>query len=713
MVDTLDSAVILAELRSAFTGAEPPSDLLQDLGGWDAIRTIAPNLVDDPLLLPVAYLVAREVAAQAEDDLESPKSATTAVAVAVLDTSDPGIFASGVELFCGDALLSRVVGNVIAARCLALATPPAGEDEGLTEASVIRRAAALEGAARLAITGRASKNKLLGLLEDVQEPQPRRYAQAVTRTVEMAFDHWLPDDNVADVIDILTGVAAPNYGEVPRDEVVKRNEKYCKDAMPDAEWTLANIAVGKALRLTSATGIGLALDSALKHLTTVIALDDRDDAELLRAAVVLLRKLLLSLPTGEASFDAANWDIELADAQAVAARAGKLNLDRKGLNHWSGDRKIAVLQGWNRLAQDLAFLKDQLSRDSIYAASMVMDNIVAIYSASHAYDIKCGTHEAQRVVDVVRPAIAGGFGARAGLLRHLSDHTDFLRGRLVNSEDAEAADLRERLATAEQVLKAARESLVASQEPPGKQYEQVVDLPPLLADFFDATPAVAEALESVPQEELGRLVADIADLQAATELDPDLTVTKTRQRILTALASAEDFCGDVVPAVTAVLDQLIKFVRQRLNSQKSWKSYQFNPDANEHDLHVDLYEWLSQGQFGSSTNVEVQEVGAGRADIQIQFAGFHLYLELKVDRTSTAVVDKTAYIKQTASYQASDVRIGFLVVLRMAPLKSRSPSAHLTEYVSHASVPIKNGETERHVVMLEIPGNQTNPSRAR
>jgi hypothetical protein len=248
--DRLDPVVIVTSLRAAFTGAEPPADLLEQLGGWAAVQTVAPTLVDDPLLLPVAALVARDAfaAAGAGEDLETLRPAATAVAAAVLDTADPGIFAAGVDLFCGDALLSRVAGEPIAARCLTLAAPPTGEEHGLAEASVVRRAVALEGAARLAVSGRGSKNKLLGLLEDVLEPQPRRYAQAVARTVAMAFDHWSPDDEVADVIDILTGVTAPSYDQAPGSEVLTRNEEFRKDAAPDAEWTLANIAVAKSSR---------------------------------------------------------------------------------------------------------------------------------------------------------------------------------------------------------------------------------------------------------------------------------------------------------------------------------------------------------------------------------------------------------------------------------------------------------------------------------
>jgi hypothetical protein len=342
---------------------------------------------------------------------------------------------------------------------------------------------------------------------------------------------------------------------------------------------------------------------------------------------------------------------------------------------------------------------------------VMLDDLGAIYTASRTYELVLGAWGDERVVSVLRPAVASGFAARAGLLRNLVDHTDALRDRLAETEDDE--DLRVRLSTAEQILEAARASLAAAPEPPGKPGEQAADLPPLLVDLLGSAPKVAEALAGVPQEELYRISADLADRQAGTDLDPDLMVTATRKEVLAALSTAEDFKDDVVPAVTAVLDQLIKFVRQRLNSQESWKAYLFDPDADEHDLHKDLYDWLRQGQLGSSVNVEVQEVGAGRVDIQIQFSGFHLYLELKADHTAVPVDGKAAYIKQTVAYEASDVRIGFLVVLRMTPPKDKSPSGHLTEYVSHTTVLMKDSPIERHVVMLEIPGNQTKPSAVR
>jgi hypothetical protein len=223
------------------------------------------------------------------------------------------------------------------------------------------------------------------------------------------------------------------------------------------------------------------------------------------------------------------------------------------------------------------------------------------------------------------------------------------------------------------VLDAARSSLATAAEPPGKEHEQAAPLPPLLAELIGPRPALVERLSGADPAELAALAAAIADRQAAADPDPDVMVTGVRKRMIAELAACDDFIGDVAGAASTVLDQLIKFVRQRLNSQEASKAYLFDADADEHDLHVDLYEWLSQGELGSATNVEVQEVGAGRVDIQIQFTGFHFYLELKADETAVPVANKATYIKQTVSYQAADVRIGFLVVLRMTPPKDKSP----------------------------------------
>lgn len=608
-----------------------------------------------------------------------------------------------------------MVGSHVAAKCLTLAAPPRTNGDDPAEVAVVRHAVALEAVARLAVLGHGSKHKLLGLLEDIAEPQPRRYAQAVVRTVGLAFDHWSVDDETADVIDILTGEAAPQYSTSPEPAVLARNDEYRLDIASDAMWTKANVEVSRALRGTTTGQVVARLDAALEALVFVTTADDRGDAKMLSSALRVLRGLLVSLDGTQGSQDAATWDASVAEAEDAARQAREFAVSAHGLTHWSGDRKVAVLEGWGRLAHDLAWLRDQLDRDSLYDAAVVLDDVLAIYSASRSYDITRVDHGEEQVFEVLRPAVAGGFAARAGLLRHLVDHTEYLRRRVTAAEGVgdDVAELAQRLTTAETVLAAARASLTGAAEPPGKQHEQAARLPPLLADLLDPHPTVTHALAGVDPAHLAALTADIADRQAGADPDPDIVVTAARKKMLAELIACEDFNGEVVPAVTRLFEQLLKFLSRRLNTQESTKAYLFDENADEHDLHIDLYDWLSQGQLSRATNVEVQEVGAGRVDIQMVFPGFHLYLELKADGTAVPISEKSAYIKQTVSYQASDVRIGFLVVLRLKPSKDRSPSPHLTELVSHTVVQVQEGSLERHVVMLEVPGNQTKPSNVR
>lgn len=714
MPDPLDLAAVSAELRRNLAGGPPPDDLVDRIGGWDAIRVLAPTLVDEPLLTVAMSLLARDAArANATGaDLTPLKPAAAALAESVLGSSDPLQFTQNIDTICADAVLSKMIGPKVATKCLILAVSPRSEGDDPPQAAVIRHAVALEAVARLAVQGLASKNKLLGVLEDVAEPQPRRYAQAVVRTVGLAFDHWAVDNDVADVIDILTGAKPPVYTTAPEPDVLARNDEYRRDIAADAMWTKANVEVARALRSTEKAELLDRITAALDALEIVTTLDDRDDATMLHSALSLVHGLLLSLNGTTAPQDAATWRASVTQAEQITRQAEQLAIGAYGLNHWSGDRKAAVLRGWNRLTDDLAWLRDQLARDSLYEAAVVLDDVLAIYSASRSYDVTHNAHGVETVLKVLRPSIAGGIAYRFGLLRHLSDHTEHLRKRVAATIEAgdDASVLQGKLATAEAVLTSARASIAETGEPPGKPQQQAADIPPLLAELFGPYPVIMASLASHDPVDLAELAADLADRQAAADPDPDITVTSVRKQMLAELSTSEDFAGDVVPAVGIVLDQLVKFVARRLNTQKSTKEYLFRADADEQDLHDDLYDWLSQGQLASSTNVEVHEVGAGRTDIQITFPTFHIYLELKADGTAVPIADKAAYIKQTVSYQASDVRIGFLVVLRLKNPKDKSPSLHLTELVSHTVVEIQGGPIARHVVMLEIPGNQTHPS---
>jgi hypothetical protein len=712
---SLDPEALKQQLLDHLGGTEPPADLLGRLGGWPAIEALAPRLADSALLTSVLALVNREIATSAPE-AEAIQAAVIGLADAVTASTDPLQFAQGLEEFCRNHVLLSIGGADLASRCLPLAQPPqpAVGEPVPPPAKISRHADALETYARLSITGHASQYKLFGILEDIGEPQPRRYAQAVLRTIGAAFDQWQLDDRVVDVISILTGVKPPRYTAAPSGEVVTRNQEYGQDIASDASWTMANIEMVRAFRSSSAAEASVFVGSALEALSFAKAEDEREDVEALDGALRLLRAFLNDqIQHGAAARSAGEWSLDLAQVEALVRRAQQFAVTGYGLNHWSGDRKQLVLAGWARLARDIAWLRDKLDRDSLYDAAVVLDDLLQLYAASHTYEITDHVDGVEIVHSVVRPAIAGAFAVRAGLMRNLRDHIEILSAR-VEADSEGSARYEEQLVAALALQDAAQASLRATAEPPGKGAAQVVAaLPPLLAEILGQHDGVTQALAGIDPAVLRDLSTTLADMRDSNTLDHDLVITDVRKNMLHALAPCPDFKGDVAQSVQAVLDQLIRFVSRRMNTQESSKEYLFKTDADEHDLHADLYDWLCNGPFSGVANVEVQEVGAGRVDIQVSFPGFHLYLELKADETMVPVEKKSAYIKQAVAYQATDVRIGFLVVLRLAPPRDKGPAPHLRDYVSHAAIGVPHGKGKRHVIMLEVPGRRTKPSRVR
>lgn len=740
----LDAETIEQALAGHLHGEEPPQRLLELIGGWPAVAVVAPRLVSHPLLPATLSALSRdatrelqglddsaesapsgrdpeagtmgelEAVAGSSTEPELVRAAAKALTDSVLATTDPMLFGQSLDILCSSPVVLELVGDDLAAGCLPLAGPPVTDDiSSDLELTALHGAAALESLARLSLVGYGSKHKVFGVLEDVKRPQPVRYARAVMRTLSASFDYWTPDPGLTAVIDALTGVAPSRMAAAPSAEEQTRDQEYRAAIAADAEWTRANLHLATAFRAPNISQSLAELRSALECLDYVRGVDDRPDAELLRWATALLVEFIAHIDAGQAGpLDAADWPVDPAQVRALAEQARHAQVDSYGLNHWSGDRKQAILQGWTRLAADLANLQDILARDSLYQAAVVLDDVLSIYTLSHSYDMTRRTGDAEGLARVLRPALAGGFAARAGLLRHLTDHITYLEIRIAQTSEAGEASssLQVRLDTANAVLAAARARIIPPTEPPGKPEAREASLPPLLGELLGRHPEAAEALAGISHEALTSLAANIADMRAAADLDPDLINNKVRSSMLAKLATCEDFHGDVADAATALLDQLIKFAARRMNTQESSKAYLFDADANEQPLHDDLYEWLSQGPLASRTDMEVQEVGAGRVDIQVQFSGFHFYIEMKADESRVPIEKKAAYIKQAVTYQATDVRIGFLVVLRLAPPRDKSPAPHLTDYISHTTVDIEGSASGRHVVMVEIPGNQTKPS---
>ncbi len=145
----------------------------------------------------------------------------------------------------------------------------------------------------------------------------------------------------------------------------------------------------------------------------------------------------------------------------------------------------------------------------------------------------------------------------------------------------------------------------------------------------------------------------------------------------------------------------MSFLHDRERATSATRPYLFDQEAVEEDLARDLQDFLvGCGQLGG-VRTEVRRVGGGRVDIEFAFPGFNLYVELKADSTTVPLGDKSAYLRQTASYQSTDVRVGFLLVLRI--LRPKSVATHLNDNVEAVRVADAGGRM-RHVIAFTLSG---------
>jgi hypothetical protein len=705
-----DPADLQVRLAAAITDVledgQPPVAIIEELGGWSGVEALAPSLIDDPLLAPLAALVCGYVEVHGIDE-DAATSAALALAEAAVACADPYLFGQTLDHLCSNPDLVALIGTPLAEALWPLARPPVADpDAGL--AVTQRSADALETYLRLTLAEHGSKNRLFTLFEDVKQPIARRYAQAVIRAVVAAHDRWDLDDNLVETIDVLSGAVPPRGCATVAAAAAPWSQAQTEGVVTDAAWAKANIELLRGLRAPDAAQTLSHLEEARRALVPAVADEAAIDAGILDSVL----NVLIQFVQGAA----ANADAWAVDAESVAELQRRLQhfeIGAFGLQHWATERKSRLLVAWTRLTQDIEFLSDKLQQPSLYDAAVILDDVVEIYIASGSGDVVTQPGDLGGVRRIVQPSIVRSFATRAGLLRNLEDHVRALQIRVDDINHPSHDRAVAHLPVAESVLASARNEM-ARETSSGKKDDGAVaaTLPPLLDELITSVETRA-ALTEMDADVLAQLSQDLEDRRIINQIVPHVVITNVTRTIRAALAECSDYEDQVKAEVDHLLDLLVRFLHVRMNIESRYKPYLYKPDASERDLHLDLFDWLAGQDIAGYAGIEVTNVAGGRADIQISYGPFHLYLELKADDTQVPLADKAAYIQQTVAYQGADVQISFLVVLRLAKDNETNAPPHLSTLVSHTTVTVGEGTDPRHVVMVEVPGNRSKPSEMR
>ncbi|MEP9394367.1 hypothetical protein ABLE94_19225 [Gordonia sp. VNK1] len=682
----------LCELLTKWKG-KPPADAIDQLGGWQRVVDGLRGAPEDPasvVLVRIAALCVPEGGPEAN-------AALPEIADAVAAMQSPAGFAESLDALLEAPAALDIAGEQLADALLeqvrAITKAPSGN---LHEVS--RAASALEAVTRLRVGGYGSRFGLLAALEEVKAPMPKRLAAAIARSVGTAVDHWPEAVGLVPVVEAVAGLKASSGTHVDGADP--------DHVASDASWVLANIALVQALRSDSAESMLRELDRSIQYLTLGGETYGREDARLLVPIVEAVAGLLRA---GDAA-GAAALDV-LPTAQVVrelVERQTRIDIGLSGLNHWYADVKRQASAAWVMLVEDLATAREQLLQEAFYEPEKAIDDLMHVYRASRSVEMVRRAEDFDGVLTVVQPVIESGFASNTAFVSNLDVYIGRIAVRIECATDEDRSDLVEQQRAAEQVLAEARRILDQG-GPPGKGGggTATTSLPPQLEDILGSDPEAAAAIAAFAPGTLERLV------QAVENTGFSRHTTLQENQVLTmlqvSLSASPDYVGEVKDAVNEVLLQMVRFVSSRQNAQENRRAYLYDPNADEAALHDDLYEYLWSA-FGATVDTEVQQIGGGRADLRIKYAGFSIYLELKADDTKKPLSEKGAYLSQAATYQATDIRIGFVVALRTRAYPTGAPHPHLTSLFTHAVVDVEGDDQPRYLILVDVPGNRSSPA---
>lgn len=684
----------ILELAQQAGGKPFPDTAVDDLGGWGRIALDAATIAGEPVLPLVAFLVARD----AKPGDAAAASAATAIVEAVIATRQPALFRDSLDALLGSAVVIQAASLRLVSGLESVATSFLNREDTDPVAD-LASADALEAMTRLVAAGHGPHFPLLALLQKFTVPTVAPMSLAVIRSVSIALDVWPEADSLVNVVRALGGV----------DSVDGADPELAADVEADAAWVLAMASLLRSLRAASVLAMGPHLEDAASFFAVAASAHDRPDAAPMLSIVEALRELAAGIVSGEAMRVVGTEPLSGEALIGIQDQILRFSVDSSGLDHWYGDNKRAALIAWSGLADDLHRMSGQLRKDGFYQAEVVVRDLLDIYINTRTFRVGTRYADICGVQDLIQPVIEEGFARNASHLSNLEEYV-----RVLESRDAdEYFELAEaQLQAATSILGTARRRATGA-EALGKVGggARLVPLPPLLRRLVphdspdqdliaQISPAVLAALE----ERLDHVAAGRSHL--------NLVQQELYDEMRDALSTSPDYKGEVVPAVDQILLLIINFVASRTGSSAGHYGYLFDSKAKESAIHEDLYSYLV-GNLGSHTEYEAPHVGGGRVDIRLKFESFAVHLEMKVDYTKLPMSDRTAYLKQAATYQGNDIRIGFLVALRHKAFDPNGPPPHIKSLVGHTLFDVVGDVLPRHIIHVAVPGSRISPSQSK
>ncbi|TBY27434.1 hypothetical protein [Rhizobium leguminosarum] len=248
-------------------------------------------------------------------------------------------------------------------------------------------------------------------------------------------------------------------------------------------------------------------------------------------------------------------------------------------------------------------------------------------------------------------------------------------------------------------------------------YERGPDFPSDAESGGPLDSALLERVRSIDSDAYQNLVgAALQNSYAQQVANASPAIGRVLETVDRDFAKLKDYLSpaarrDFLTLVLAVAN----FLARKLDSsveQDRFSAYLFKHDTPlpiEKDLQQDF---LRHGQSaGLPVDDEVKGVGGGRADIRYKSNRHTMIIEVKRELADSSFDNLlTSYGEQTAIYQATNVKLGVMLVLDLS--KDNSRLAHMDTWYETRIGDLLGDGTERGVLIIKVPGRRGTPSAA-
>lgn len=510
---------------------------------------------------------------------------------------------------------------------------------------------AIDTAVRLVIVFGRSPWQLFAALDSITGDEPAHLLIAVVRRLGVIYIHNAEGRTL--VRQRLRALA--DVAEVAADVAFQSAYADLVDGLEADELATAE---GKLRSARAGFGHALSLD------------DGRIDAKLYRAALDSIFGLVDGRPSAELETLAIEVR-ELALLRRAWGACGRLG--------WLGDPLDADREWWT-ISRAVAVAAHATAQPEWMEPSILLNQLAQALRAAATARL-LGAVPTPGAAAVITPALRMPFVAdsrRKALLRRWADE-------LLTTEDDDL----------------------------GQALRDVVDQddPTRPADSISATLVRAlgdqDIVNALNSEQQLRLLGRLETLASSVDTD-NPQVRRALDDMRAGLRHNADYVAETRAAFDVVMTHTLRFLADRMNVQLSLARFAYlrDPAALEGALQEDYREWMAGNGLQGILDIEVSHVAAGRVDVRFAYGTDRIVTEVKRDVDPFAEQALAAYLNQAGAYQASNVRLGILLVLDVSD-KSKGQGRSLEKSVWLTTKPsLAPDDLARHIVVVVVPGNR-------